>query len=397
MADISNSLMDRFCKDPWTYAEIFGGGNVYICCPIWTGDKAIGNIFEDTPKAIWNSYTAITIREGILNGSFDQCMHNKCPYIIGKSLPTYESIRDDWLGAEMIEVIKDRRTVAIHGPRVVKLCHDLSCNLWCPSCRSELIVAKKAEQEKLRKVRDEFILPFLKDAYTLILSGDGDPFGSNHYREIMQISHSTLPKLKLGLHTNAVLLDEKAWLDCKLEGRVDLIQVSIDAATPETYSYVRRGGDFHRLLRNLDSLASKHRRREFGRFDLVYVVQTRNFLEMPAFVRLAKQLDANSVQFSLIDHWTRGMTVEQYREQKIWDAKHPRHSEFVAMLREPIFRDPIVQMPALDMLLNNAQPAEAIVTNNVGIRIDASVSPSTSPLPKRIASLIRSGRSLVGW
>jgi MoaA/NifB/PqqE/SkfB family radical SAM enzyme len=372
-------LADRFCKNPWTYAEIFSGGGIYICCPIWTGDKAIGNIFEDTPEKIWNSYSAVMIREGILNGSFDQCEHNKCPFIIGKSLPTYETIKDDWLGVEVAEVIKGRQTVAVHGPRVVKLCHDTSCNLWCPSCRSELILAKKEEQEKLRKVRDEFILPFLKDAYTLVLSGDGDPFGSNHYREIMRLSHDTLPKLKLGLHTNAVLLDPKAWDDCKLDGRVQIIQISIDAATPETYSYVRRGGDFHRLMRNLEFLADQHRRGEFDRFDLLYVVQTRNFREMVDFVRLGQRLDVDSVQFSLIDHWGRGMTAEQYRQQKIWDAKHPQHTEFVSMLRDPIFREPIVQMSALDMLLDSHQPAEAVVDGGrITIQEERSISAGSS-------------------
>jgi wyosine [tRNA(Phe)-imidazoG37] synthetase (radical SAM superfamily) len=368
---LRTGLKNRFCKSPWTYAEIFSGGGVYVCCPIFTGDKMIGNIFTDTPEQIWNSYTAVAIREGVLNGSYDQCLHNKCPFIVGNSLPTYKAMKDDWLGAEMAEVIKKRQTVAVHGPRVVKLCHDVSCNLWCPSCRSELIVAKKEEQEQLRRVRDEFILPFLKDAYVLVLSGDGDPFGSNHYREIMRMTADTLPQLKIGLHTNAVLLDQRAWDDCRLDGRVKMVQISIDAATPETYAYVRRGGDFHRLMRNLEFLADKRRRGEFSQFDLLYVVQTRNFREIADFVKLGQRLGVNSVRFSLIDHWGRGMSEEQYRQQKIWDPQHPQHAEFVRMLRDPIFRDPIVQMSALDMLLANQQPATAVVGAKGGIKVEA--------------------------
>lgn len=338
-----NPLANRFCKNPWTYAEIFGGGNVYVCCPSWTGDKAIGNIFTDSPDQIWNSYNAVMIREGILNGSYDQCLRSKCHALINNSLPTYDAISDDWLGAEMVEVVHGRQTIAAHGPRVVKLCHDTSCNLWCPSCRSEMIVAKKDEQEKLRRVRDDFILPFLKDAYTLVLSGDGDPFASNHYREIMRMSRDALPKMKLGLHTNAVLFDAKAWDDCGLDGRVELVQISIDAATADTYSHVRRGGDFLRLMRNLEFLVVKRRRGEFGRLDLLYVVQTRNFREMADFVRLGQRLGVDSVQFSQIDYWPRGMTEDQYRAQKIWDAAHPQHGEFLTALRDPIFQESIVQ------------------------------------------------------
>src|SRR5262249_50732032 len=188
-----------------------------------------------------------------------------------------------------------------------------------------------------------------------------DPFGSNHYREIMRMTANMLPRLKLGLHTNAVLLDARAWDDCRLDGRVGTVQISIDASTSETYAYVRRGGDWPRLMRNLEFLADKHRRRKFGRFDLLFVVQTCNFREMADFVRLGQRLGVDSVQFSPIDHWGRGMSAKEYRQKKIWDAKHPQHGEFLNLLRDPIFRDPIVQFSALDMLLANRQPDEAVV------------------------------------
>jgi len=366
-------LKNRFCKSPFTYAEIFPGGGVYICCPVWTGGKGIGNIFENSPEEVWNSYQAIMIRQGILNGSYDQCDHHKCPLIMGNSLPMREDVKDDWLGAEMVEVIAHHQVKMARGPQVVKIGYDSSCNLWCPSCRSELIIAKKAEQEKLRKIRDEFIIPFLKDAKVLVLSADGDPFGSNHYREVMRLTREQLPQMRLSLHTNAVLLERKAWDDCGLEGRTDLIQISIDASTAETYSIVRRGGDFNRLLSNLEFLATKRREKGFSRLDFLYVVQTRNFLEMVDFVRLGKRLGVDSVQFILIDHWARGMTDAQYREQKIWDAKHPRHSEFRAMLEDPIFREPIVQMGALDMLLDNKQPSEVLVPDNREMRVAAAM------------------------
>ena len=58
--------------------------------------------------------------------------------------------------------------------------------------------------------------------------------------------------MRINLHTNAVLCDERAWDDCSLHGRVDEVDVSIDAARPETYAIVRRGGNFERLLKNLN-------------------------------------------------------------------------------------------------------------------------------------------------
>ena len=352
------ALRDRFCPSPWSYAEIFSTGEVFVCCSAWTNFKFIGNIFTDPPELVWNSRQAIAMRAGILEGSFCECDHLKCPHIFGNLLPTRQSIRQAWHGGVMGEAIDRNLTSLAHGPLVVKLNTDESCNLSCPSCRDKLLVAAKSKQARLQLAFDNFILPFLKDARILVLSGDGDPFGSNHYRHVMIQTAEHLPNLKVGLHTNAVLLDEKAWEDCRLEGRTEMVQVSIDAATEKTYSIVRRGGDFNRLLKNLDFIAAKRRSNDIKRFDIIFVVQTHNFEEMKDFILLGKQLGVDSVEFMLIYQWSRGLNSVEYQQQKIWGAEHPRHREFLKVISDPIFRDPMVTMAALDMLLSEIQPAE---------------------------------------
>jgi radical SAM family protein/iron-sulfur cluster protein len=352
------ALKDRFCPSPWSYSEIFSTGEVFVCCSAWTNFKCIGNIFTDPPESVWNSHQAIAMRAGILEGSFCECDHSKCPHIFGNLLPTRQSVRNDWYGAVMGEAIDKNLTVLSHGPLVVKLNTDESCNLSCPSCRDKLLVAAKSKQARLQQAFDNFILPFLKDTRILVLSGDGDPFGSNHYRHVMIQTAEHLPNLKLGLHTNAVLLDERAWEDCRLEGRTEMVQVSIDATTEETYSIVRRGGDFNRLLKNLDLIATKRRNNDIGRFDIIFVVQTHNFAEMKDLVLLGKRLGVDHVEFMLIYQWARGLKTSEYQEQKIWGVEHPRHREFINVISDPIFSDPIVTMAARDMLLNEIQPAE---------------------------------------
>jgi MoaA/NifB/PqqE/SkfB family radical SAM enzyme len=348
------SLDGRFCPNPWTFAEIQSHGGVYVCCPTYSGNKEIGNIFEQSAEEIWNSYQAIKFREGVLNGSFCECDRQKCPYIVGGDLPSVEQARarQDLAG---VDLTASRLAT---GPLWVKAAYDVSCNLWCPSCRNELIVAKKPEQERLRRVRDEFIVPFLKDSQGLILSGDGDPFGSNHYREVMQLTAERLPKLKISLHTNAVLLDERAWNDCRLNGRVVEINISIDAATAETYAYVRRGGDFTRLLGNLAFLSRLRRTGEVERLNLLFVVQAINFREMPDFVGLGHRFGADTVQFTLIDHWARGMSRDEYAAKKIWSPEHPEHADLIGSLKSQVLRDPIVRMDVLDLLPAGALPGE---------------------------------------
>src|SRR5262249_21498203 len=143
----------------------------------------------------------------------------------------------------------------------------------------------------------EFIVPFLVDTKWLFLSGDGDPFASRHYRDVLCETAGNV-SLRIKLHTNAVLCDERAWADCRLHGRVDHVQVSIDAARPETYAIVRRGGDFARLRRNLEFIARMHADGEVRGFVLAFVVQALNFREIPEFVRLGQSLGVDQVYFS---------------------------------------------------------------------------------------------------
>ncbi|MDR3408784.1 MAG: SPASM domain-containing protein [Methylovirgula sp.] len=354
----------KFCSNPWTYCEIYAGGGVYICCPAWNYNKHVGNIFYESFDEIWNSAQAQLFRAGILDGSFSACDHQKCPFIVSRSLPTIEQERHSWLAPIINDVLEHQRIVATKGPSVVKIGYDASCNLTCPSCRDDMILAKKAEQEKLNNIRDNFILPLLKDARVLVMSSDGDPFASNHYRDIMRITDETLPDLKLGICTNAVLLDERAWQDCHLEGRVTRVQVSIDAAKEETYKWVRRGGDFERLKRNLRFISEKRQTSNgFSGFDILFVVQACNYREMPDFVRLGQELNVDSVQFMLIDHWGRGMNASQYQRAKIWDRRHPEFGEFMDILRNDIFRSPIVQLGGVDALLREEFPPEIHVAN----------------------------------
>jgi MoaA/NifB/PqqE/SkfB family radical SAM enzyme len=227
-------------------------------------------------------------------------------------------------------------------PDTAKLCHDSSCNLSCPSCRKEMIVADGRAQAELDRVVGDFILPLVSGATLLILSGDGDPFASRHYRAILRSTKESNPDLRIALHTNAVLCDREAWKTCRLEGRVDWADVSVDAARAETYAVVRRGGDFARLGANLEFLGGLRRQGEIKNLRISFVVQALNFREMPAFVAWGKRIGADRVRFSLIREWSRGLNADDFRRAKIWDEAHPRHDAFLDVLRHPLLRDPVV-------------------------------------------------------
>jgi MoaA/NifB/PqqE/SkfB family radical SAM enzyme len=345
-------LAQRFCFLPWEYVDIYAGGGAYVCCPSWNFDRPIGNTQDDSFRSIWNSSQAQRVRQGILDGTFSECDAERCFLISGKTLPYRHEIASQPQAQRYQQIIEDRLTVLPWGPSAVKLGYDSSCNLSCPSCRTDLIVAGKTEQRKLQTVFERAIAPLLNDAGVLVISSDGDPFASNHYRWVMGYTADNFPDLKLLLCTNGQLFDERAWADCRLEGRLTRVEVSVDAATPETYAEVRRPGDYVTVLRNLEFLSRLRRSSAISSLEISFVVQNRNFREMAAFVDLGWELGVDSISFTPIDSWHRGMDDEHYRMAKIWDSRHPSYADFVEILADPIFDDPRIKLNGLNRFRN---------------------------------------------
>ena len=295
----------KFCNEPWRMIEVHANGKVFPCCPRYSDFKPIGNVFSNSADDVWNSPEAIKYRQGILDGSFTMCDKVKCPRLSSGALPDRSDIKDPYLRF----VIDHNVLTPERFPAHVKLAHDISCNLSCPSCRSEVIVAKRDMQLALDRMLDEKIMPFLSNCTVLDLAGDGDPFASKHYRDILTRTAAERPNMAINLHTNGVLCDKRSWDELRLDGRVQTVLISIDAAREATYSVVRRNGDFRRLQVNLEMLAQKKAEKKIDRLDFAFVVQQANYKEMSEFVALARRYSVNRVHFSLIYHWGRGMIL----------------------------------------------------------------------------------------
>jgi MoaA/NifB/PqqE/SkfB family radical SAM enzyme len=83
-----------------------------------------------------------------------------------------------------------------------------------------------------------------------------------------------------------------------MRSKLNEINISLDAATAETYARIR-GADFAKVLANVAALVRA--RRKAGRDDLVVMLNMTlmraNIEELPDFVRLAKRLAADAVAF----------------------------------------------------------------------------------------------------
>ncbi|MDR4499237.1 MAG: SPASM domain-containing protein [Candidatus Scalindua sp.] len=334
-----------FCSKPFKWFEVTQVneiGEVYMCCPSWL-DTPIGNLKYQSVEQIWNGKTAQEIRNSILDGSFRYCDHSRCAFLHTLSDPVFKitDVKDE----DLKLVIKKKLIILPYGPREVNCSYDRSCNLSCPSCRTKIIIERENEQQILN-IQDKIYNEALYDAHLLYITGSGDSFGSPFFRKWLQtMKREKIPNLKeIHLHTNAQLWTSKMWetIPKDIQKLIRSAEISIDAASSETYAINRRGGSFKRLLKNLEFISTLHESGHLKWVSISMVVQENNFKEMPDFVRLGKRFHFD-VYFSKLLDWG-AYSNEEFYNRAVHMPAHPKYPDFVDLLKDDIFDDTMVNL-----------------------------------------------------
>ncbi|MCX7045864.1 MAG: radical SAM protein [Candidatus Sumerlaeota bacterium] len=82
-----------------------------------------------------------------------------------------------------------------------------------------------------------------------------------------------------------------------IEAGLDRLVVSLDAATPETYEFIRPGARFQRLLDHLKAFRDARGGRPKPGLTLNFILMKCNRDEVEAFMRLAAELGADTIDF----------------------------------------------------------------------------------------------------
>jgi len=186
-----------------------------------------------------------------------------------------------------------------------------------------------------------------------VISGSGEVFASKVYMDFLQkMEESRYPYLKITLRTNGLLFTPENWRQIRrAHYAIDEVSVSIDAATAETYGQLREGGDFYQLMTNLEFLKQiKKSRNLLIRFN--FVVQEQNFEEMPAFLALSKRFDCDRILFTQLEN--KGtFSKEEYNRLAVHQPDHPQFQKLKSIIRNPVFKDAIVNFTNLSHLLKD--------------------------------------------
>jgi len=346
LAVLDYDTSDKFCHLPFTHMSTGFRGETYPCaCPAWV-PFSIGSIVEaPSGDAIWNSDAAAEIRRSILDGDFSYCSKTLCSFITAQKLPR----KSDITNPKLRNYIDNRLTRIEEMPEMVELNHDPTCNLACPSCRTELVTAKAEETDAYEEATQRVILPLLKkvDGHAYI-TGGGEAFASKHFRSILRaLNREEYPGLGVYLITNGQLMTPFRWSEFPdLPEMLAVVSVSIDAARAETYERLRRPGKWAPLMKNLERLAEMRRSGHIRRLGLNFVVQKDNFREIPEFLDLGDRLAVDQLWFQRVVNYG-AYDEATFADLNVTAPEHPDHAELQEILRDPRLKRPIINMHML--------------------------------------------------
>ena len=340
-----------FCEKPFEQFEIDENGNVHVCCFLLIQPSKqvldIGNLFQNTPADVWNSRIAQEVRKSILDNSFKFCNKELCGLLKYKRLPTFEEVTNPFHK----EIISKQLIGLDKGPQTLCFRYDPTCNLRCPSCRTNFISFKGKEFKKAQLIQSKILKWDFKGIKRVLFSSSGDPFASKLCREVLQsLDIRKYPQLSITILTNGILLTPTMWNSLhKIHQGIDALSVSIDAATEETYNIVRIGGNFSKLLKNLFFIGNLRKNDDISFFEINFVVQKANYQEMKAFIGLGKKFNCDRVDFTPIQN-IGAHTEEEYSEVAVHNKFHPEYKSLLKILEDPIFKEPIVFLDNLEDL-----------------------------------------------
>ncbi len=319
------------CVSPFHVLWMGEGGTTRLCnCPEFL-NVGIGNIGVNDCDKVWNSTLAKIIRLSVINNTYTFCSRTQC----GK----FKSNMDCETVLERKEMMED-----IIFPKTIIVGCDRVCNLHCPSCRKAPHVKNNAGIEMELDACKNVLLKsgWLDKAERLFVGAGGETFISNFYKWILYVGEGK--RNNIVIMTNGTLFTSREWT--QVEGKYESISfsVSIDAFTKDTYDMIRCGGNFKRLMENMEFLSKLRKEGKVQSVEVNMIVQNGNYKEIPDFIRWAKRMGFDSVNLSHIRNW--GTYTEEWFENHIsmFDRTGEMKEELKMVLKDPVCRDPIVYM-----------------------------------------------------
>jgi radical SAM protein with 4Fe4S-binding SPASM domain len=186
------------------------------------------------------------------------------------------------------------------APVHVQIEHTTFCNLRCPQCPREEYLTGPPKHMKFDDYKK--IVTFLSPR-AITLNGLGE--GLCHPDVFSMIAYAKERGIAINTTTNATALP-RDYLENLFSCRLDLLNISVDAATPDTYRAVRGSDSFGRVLDAVKAVTGRKKDRGIltPEIRLCFVIQNANVHEMALFYDLAREVGADSILFQVFSQFT---------------------------------------------------------------------------------------------
>lgn len=299
--------VDYHCNAPSRKLLVDWKGDCFVCgCELWL-PISVGKITDfKRLEDVWASPTAQALQQSIDRKTFDNCAVTRC-------------------GVMHYDMIETEYTISINI--------DESCNLRCPSCRTDAVMITSGDKHEEKLAWANHLVDLLEQfeqPCRIIMSGNGDPLASSIMRPLL---HRYKPREKqwIKLFTNGLLL-RKQLTDNPVLAHIDEYLISIDAGSAEVYEQVRLGGRWEQLMDNFAFLKEHTRHRDGSNHNvaLTMVMQKNNYRDMKNFCELCIQYGFLG-SITKLEDWG---TWRDFSEHDVLNAKHAEHQAAAEFLQE---------------------------------------------------------------
>ena len=197
-----------------------------------------------------------------------------------------------------------------------------NCNLHCRTCIRNSWDEPTGMMDKEAFERIIVGIEKLPLRPTVFFGGFGEPL--SHPEIVEMIRRANVIGSRTELITNGTLLTE-GMSRSLIQAGLDRLWVSLDGATPSSYSDVRLGAELPRVLANIERFSDVRRKRRVKapQLGIAFVAMKRNIADLPALLRLAQELGASAFHVSHVLPYTRALLDEALYRDLVNEEAYP--------------------------------------------------------------------------
>jgi len=255
------------------------------------------------------------------------------------------------------------------------------CNIACRTC------IRNNWDESPGRMSDETFdrilasVQRLETIPTIFFGGLGEPLF--HKRTVDWIAQAHAVGARTELITNGTMLTEKR-SRALIEAGLDLLWVSVDGATPESYADVRLGAELPKVIANLSRFRKLRPGSHYPRpgIGIAFVAMARNIHDLPEVLRIGRSVGAKHFSVSNVLPYTHDMQAEML---------------YTHTLRNLTYMDspwlPKLSLPRMD--LNEQTQAAFVQALSSGCNVN--FAGNSLGAANDVCNFIESGTISIGW